>query len=308
MDHSKVAGARQCSEFDAALRMKLPEERAIQRERQVIQMRATILAGALICSLVFVFAAIGHRGLEAEAEAEKIAPRADGTRSPVLVELFTSEGCSSCPPADELLRKLDESQPIATAEIIALSEHVDYWDDIGWKDPFSAHANTQRQDRYSSRLGSGVYTPQMVVDGEFEFVGSDARSAVQAIGRAAATTKIAVSLNSVQSPDGKISVRVQTEPLPAGSDAATANVVVAVADDKDVSSVERGENSGRTLTHVAVLRAWKTVGSVDRTTGFSQTVETNIPASGAKKSRIIVIVQEGQEGKIVGLASARIPS
>jgi hypothetical protein len=267
-------------------------------------MRTIILAGGLVCSLIFVLAAVGHRS----TETANSLPRADGTRSPVLVELFTSEGCSSCPPADELLRKLDESQPVAGAEIIALSEHVDYWDDIGWKDPFSARANSERQDRYSAHLGSGVYTPQMVVDGEFEFVGSDARSAVQAIGKAAAAQKIAVSLNSAQGQDGKVSVQVQAGPLPESSKATSANVVLAIADDKDVSSVARGENSGRTLTHVAVLRGWKTAGTVDKTKGFSQTVETDIPASGAKKSRIIVIVQEGREGKIVGLASTRYPS
>lgn len=271
---------------------------------KVIHMKSTVLAGALVCSAIFVMAAVAHRN----PEAASTMARADGLRSPVLVELFTSEGCSSCPPADELLRKLDASQPVAGAEIIALSEHVDYWDDIGWKDPFSARANSERQDRYSAQLGSGVYTPQMVVDGVFEFVGSDARSAVQAVGKAAAAQKIAVSLNAVQGQGGKVSVQVQAGPLPASSGASSANVVLAIADDTDVSSVARGENSGRTLSHVAVLRQWKTVGTVDKTKGFSQTVQTDLPASGAKKSRIIVIVQEGHEGKIVGLASTRNPS
>jgi hypothetical protein len=267
-------------------------------------MRTMIFAGALVCSVILVSAAVTHRS----TEAANSVPRADGVRSPVLVELFTSEGCSSCPPADELLRKLDQTQPVASAEIIALSEHVDYWDDIGWKDPFSARANSERQDRYSAQLGSGVYTPQMVVDGVFELVGSDARSAVQAIGKAAAAQKIAVSLNTVKSPDGKISWQVQTGPLPESSSATSANVVVAIADDSDVSSVARGENSGRTLTHVAVLRGWKMAGTVDKTKGFSRTVDIELPGSGAKKSRIIVLVQEGREGKIVGLATTRYPS
>jgi hypothetical protein len=277
---------------------------ALANTVKVIYVRSTILAGALVFSAVFVLSAIAHRS----PEAANTTARADGTRSPVLVELFTSEGCSSCPPADELLRKLDASQPVAGAEIIALSEHVDYWDDIGWKDPFSARANSQRQDRYSAQLGSGVYTPQMVVDGVFEFVGSDGRSAVQAVGKAAAAQKIAVSLNAVQGQGGKVSVQVQTGPLPASSSAPAANVVLAIADDTDVSNVARGENSGRTLSHVAVLREWKTVGTVDKTKGFSQTVETDLQASGAKKSRVIVIVQEGHEGRIVGLASTRSPS
>jgi hypothetical protein len=275
--------------------------------RMVTTMRAAIIAGTFTCSIIFVMAS-GAYHHTSQATHTNAPP--DTRRSSVLVELFTSEGCSSCPPADELLRKLDESQPVAGAEVIALSEHVDYWDDIGWKDPFSAHANSERQDRYAAGFRTGgVYTPQMVVNGEFELVGSDARGAIQAIGKAAAMQKIAVSITSVRgNPNGKVSLNVQTEPLPASSGAPSANVLIAVADDKDVSSVDRGENSGRTLTHVAVLRELKTVGTVDKAKGFSSDVETDIPASSPKKLRIVVIVQEGHEGKIAGVASVRYPN
>jgi hypothetical protein len=120
---------------------------------------------------------------------------AEAPRKPVLIELFTSEGCSSCPPADALLSRLQQSQPIPGVELITLSEHVDYWNQLGWTDPFSSAVLTVRQRQYAAVLrGDGVYTPQMIVDGKTGFVGSDSQKALQAISEAARAPKTAIDL------------------------------------------------------------------------------------------------------------------
>ena len=112
-------------------------------------------------------------------------------RVPVLAELFTSEGCSSCPPADALLRKLDQMQPVANAQIIVLSEHVDYWNSLGWKDPFSSAQFTDRQAIYARALNGETYTPQLVIDGRWAVLGSDEKTVESAISRGAARPKSA---------------------------------------------------------------------------------------------------------------------
>ena len=229
--------------------------------------------------------------------------------APVLVELFTSEGCSDCPPADALLEKLDRTQPARGAEVIVLSEHVDYWNDIGWRDPYSSHEYSVRQRAFASQLGLGtIYTPQMVVDGSIQLVGSDERGAIQAIESAAKAEKIPISLSQMRFEANKIiALHVETGALPPAVEEESGNVLVAVADESDESHVSRGENAGRTLRHVAVLRTLAVVGTVDKTVGFSDSVTIGLPSANSRNVRLIAFVQEKAGGRIWGVGSAGLP-
>jgi hypothetical protein len=236
-------------------------------------------------------------------------PTHSDVRTPVVIELFTSEGCSSCPPADALLQKLDQSQPVGGAELIVLSEHVDYWNDIGWTDPYSSHEYTERQSAYADHFGlNTVYTPQMVVDGNFELVGSDERRALEAIRVAAMLKKAPVCVSLGASDDKTANVHVEAGPLTSSTDAAqSANVFLGIADDSDESQVSRGENAGRSLRHVAVLRELIRIGTVDASGPFSRDLNLNLNSKRPKKRRVVVIIQETEVGRILGATFARLP-
>lgn len=225
-------------------------------------------------------------------------------RVPVLVELFTSEGCSSCPPADTLLEKLDR-QPIPDVEIIVLSEHVDYWNHIGWKDPYSSHSYSQRQSNYAKRFGLGnVYTPQMVVDGAVEFVGSNSSLAYKSLARAGSLPKIAVRISSaLLEPNMTLRIRVEAGALTAPFKQREAEVYVAVALNRADSRVSGGENGGRTLSHVAVVRNFVKIATFKHDEGFTREVQLTLePVLDAHNLRVIAFVQEPDQGRILGAA------
>lgn len=218
------------------------------------------------------------------------------TRVPVLVELFTSEGCSSCPPADALLARLDREQPIPEADLVVLSEHVDYWNYIGWKDPFSSHALTLRQQQYGHRFRlNSVYTPQVVVDGQTEMVGSDAARIRAAVKAAAATAKPKAKVRLTE--DGG-TVRIEIDPVQRGG----AEVWLAMAEETAESNVTRGENSGRRLPHVAVVRSLERIGETTGSAAFSREVRRN------RAGRMIVFVQEAGQGQVLGAGALRMKS
>ena len=224
-------------------------------------------------------------------------------RIPVVVELFTSEGCSSCPPADAFLQKLDR-QPLAGAELIVLSEHVDYWNHIGWKDPYSARFYSDRQSTYAKRFDlDGPYTPQMVVDGSSEFVGSDPELARKAFSKALAGQKIPVRLSAISVGAGNtLQAHVDVGAVPSD-----AEVVVAVALNHAESQVLHGENGGRTLTHTAVVRAMVKIGTAARGQAFARDAQIKLePGLSRENLRVIAFAQEVRQGKVLGAAVAPV--
>jgi hypothetical protein len=261
----------------------------------------------VISVAISLLAIFSLRHLQAASE-EPGSINDDRPLTPVLIELFTCEGCSSCPPADALLERLDRSQPARGAELIVLSEHVDYWNDIGWEDPYSSHEYSERQSAYAGHFGlSSIYTPQMVVDGHFEFVGSDERRAVQAIENAMHGTKTPVTISSIRlSDDNTIALHLETGPLPSSIAEDSADVLIAIADDRDESHVSRGENAGRTLRHVAVLRNLVRVGTVPRSGKFSRDVSIHLNNLNSRNIRLVAIVQEPMAGRVWGVESARL--
>jgi hypothetical protein len=183
-------------------------------------------------------------------------------RVPVLVELFTSEGCSSCPPADVLLESLQREQPVPGAEIIALGLHVDYFNHLGWKDSFSSSSHTARQQDYSQVFGpDSVYTPQIVVDGREEFVGTKDGLIRRAISSAAGRPHLPLQVTARRAGDTlRLAIDLPSAPV-AGE---KIHVLAAVTEDGLSSVVKRGENNGRTLHHVAVARIVKRFESLPR--------------------------------------------
>jgi hypothetical protein len=281
-------------------------------------MKSVLFSVIAITVLFLAFSAIRvpHSENTDLIEAATYVPSATDSapRVPVVVELFTSEGCSSCPPADALLRQLEQMPPVPNAEIIALSEHVDYWDYIGWSDPFSAEAYSSRQQTYAQALRltgrrGDVYTPQMVVDGQFEFVGNNAAKARDAIAQAAAFPKAEVTLsllNPIKADELKL--RVHASQLPQLHADDQAEVVLAITEYNLASSVTRGENSGRKLRHTAVTRELRTLGQFTATQkAFEAETIIKLAANWKRNDlRVVAFIQEQTHRRILGATSIKL--
>jgi hypothetical protein len=205
------------------------------------------VCGAVLASLLV----LGHGHSAALASTSD-----EAAKQPVVVELFTSEGCSSCPPADTLLKSLSEEQPLNGIEILALEEHVDYWNSAQWVDPFSSIDFSLRQQQYAAALRAGdVFTPQMIVDGSAQLVGSRTREAKEQIRWAAARQKGRLLLTSVPaSKEHTRSFELRLDPSSAALNSSPLELWIAVTEKGLHSSVTGGENSGETLQHAPVVR------------------------------------------------------
>jgi hypothetical protein len=266
------------------------------------------LAGVVISVL---FAAFLAWELKAGAVGQTQSSQVLVARAPVVVELFTSEGCSSCPPADALLAALDMRQPFGSAEIIAIEEHVTYWDEQGWKDPFSSSSWTTRQYDYAGPLHNGnPYTPQMVVDGTAGFVGSGGIKARQEIEKAAAIPKAKVEISEV-SPiqNSSVALKISVEKLLSAAPKDTAEVILAVTESGLHSSVKAGENVGKELQHSRVLRELKVIGVIGKNgqEGFAAQPVVKLDSNwNVGNLRAVVFVQERKSRRILAAATVRL--
>ncbi len=241
-----------------------------------------LLAIAISAGMVFVFP----------------GPRVNANTipTPVVVELFTSEGCSSCPPADKLLGQLQRQQKLENAELILLGEHVDYWNGLGWKDRFSSPTFTERQRQYVGSMNlQSAYTPQAVVDGHIDVVGNDERGLEKAILRSASTPKLGVVSLQWTAP-GLLHVRV--------TNSQNAQVLLAITEDDLSTQVGGGENGGRVLRHAAVVRELRRLATTKQGSYEGDVKVAWQPEWKPDNLRAIVLVQLGN-GQVLGAASLK---
>ena len=249
-------------------------------------------------------ALVGIVGGSAYGQAAPPAPRI------VLVELFTSEGCSSCPPADALLRRLNALKTASGQTIVGISEHVTYWNQGGWADPFSAEAYTDRQNEYGRRFNlESVYTPQMVINGQQQTVGANTPEILRAVNLDAnqnpGTNPVGLKVEPPSVQGNKLAVTFTVS----GTVPNRADVWAVVADDMASSSVLRGENSGRTLQHVSVARTITRIGRA--ASGQAVTVSLDHPPAlkgqAPTGQHLILFVQAAGLGKVFVVTALPIP-
>jgi hypothetical protein len=228
-----------------------------------------------------------------------VTANAANVPAPILVELFTSEGCSSCPPADQLLQKMD-TQPFPSVDLVVLSEHVTYWDQQGWRDAYSSAEVTERQRLYQQRLHfDEVYTPQMVIDGTHQFTGSDGPAAAAALKAVAPDAKIPVSISAI-SVDHKI-VNAHIAIAAGDGGGHTLGVFAVLALNHAETDVKSGENAHKQLTHTAVVRTLTRVSSLKPGAALEKDIRLKMNFDAAPKNlRVVVFLQDEMSMKVYG--------
>jgi len=276
-----------------------------------MKMSREALGLLLACAVVFCCLLLANvalsRGARGPQAGGAIDPDKSRPATPVLIELFTSEGCSSCPPADIFLQKLDTAQPIPGAQLIVLSEHVTYWDQDGWKDPNSSPSLTDRQNSYENVLGENtVFTPQLIVDGTQQMRLGNPQQIKDLLKKAAATPKVPIRIGEVTVDAGTpttLRAHIETD---ANFEKHNADVYVAIALDHVESQVLRGENGGKHLVHVAVVQELTKVGKLQKGKTFTQDIQLKLkPGTDPKNVRLVALVQESGPGKVLGAALRR---
>jgi ketosteroid isomerase-like protein len=268
----------------------------------------TFLLGALSMVTAAALLASGNRPAAGGGPQGNGAALAAGHETvAVIVELFTSEGCSSCPPADDFLRELAHDQTVPGVRVLTLGEHVDYWDRLEWRDLFSAPSFSIRQSEYDARVfhTGGVYTPQLVIDGRLQQVGSDMKAVRRAISQAARSPKANMTVSARLDATTRLRIAVQVptaQPFAVNS----ADVIVAVTEDGLTTDVRRGDNRGRVLKHGSVVRSLTPVGSFTSNRSFADTASIAVgPTWAIRNLHVVAFLHERQSRRIVG-ASARI--
>jgi hypothetical protein len=244
----------------------------------------TIVILLIITSLIGFGFIAKRTDKKAAANKSLIAPEG----SPVILELFTSEGCSSCPPADKLLGQIASTR----TNVIPLSFHVDYWNHLGWTDPFSNATFTMRQHEYVERLKlESAYTPELVVNGEYEMVGSDRMEVNEAIKKASGeVVKVFPVVRNVELSENKIQFKVE---LDGNSD--KLDIHAALVQSQARMKVNAGENTGATLTHINVVRVFETQRAKNEIE-----FKLNWPAGLEKNNWQLIVYAQQNDGKIVG--------
>ena len=246
------------------------------------------------------------------AAAASLAALADDRDVPVVVELFTSEGCSSCPPADRLLDYLDQKQPIAGIHVVALEEHVDYWNQLGWTDRFSNAQYRVRQNDYASHVffTDNIYTPQMVVNGLVGFSGGDSAKAQQEIARAARSQTATVDLKAVPNAADPDLVDLTVDVAMPATKLKNSGVYLAVTESGLSTNVGTGENAGRKLKHAPVVRSFGLIAKLDARAGTSGHVTNTLrfpPSWRRENLRAVVFIQERDSYRITGAGVIDLP-